>query len=407
VLGAIQSIGWFCCWMIALAASDRGAAEATDWMKPPDWSGNFWGPAASRARMAGQLPPLPMTPAMTHWSRWRIGVLQEGDIVFRMGDARAFHGIFPLSLFIARATGSPFSHTGIVAFEDGSPVVYDCSSAGIQRQPFEVWMLDCVGSMGVKRLKPEHRRHIPGVIGYCRNVFQQQVPFDPEFRLDDDALYCLELTEKAFRSQGLNLSEPVRIGDWENLPSYTLSALAMPYATRLVVERPITVEQPVYLPGNDHQGMWASPLLETVFGPEPKGGHRAASGQEVRLSIRGDLELIAFVACELRRSYSERPVQLICDLALHARVRGFLAGRDSAARRADASGTRSGSGSRTVNGGNAASELPAKLMALSVGRGPASGDGLPSVFAGLIAVGFRLLPVVEASGGSTTLERPR
>jgi len=29
----------------------------------------------------------------------------------------------PLSRFIARATGSPFSHTGIVAIEDGSPVV--------------------------------------------------------------------------------------------------------------------------------------------------------------------------------------------------------------------------------------------------------------------------------------------
>ena len=43
-------------------------------------------------------------------------------------------------------------------------MVYDCSSPGVQRQPFEVWMLDCVGSMGVKRLKPEHRRHIPGVI---------------------------------------------------------------------------------------------------------------------------------------------------------------------------------------------------------------------------------------------------
>ena len=89
-------------------------------------------------------------------------------------------------------------------------------------------MLDCVGAMGVKRLKPEHRRHIPGVIGYCRKVFEQQVPFDYEFRLDDAAFYCLELTEKAFRSQGLALSEPVRIGDWENLTSYPLTALAIP-----------------------------------------------------------------------------------------------------------------------------------------------------------------------------------
>src|SRR4029450_13481559 len=85
----------------------------------------------------------------------------------------------------------------------GSPVVYDCSSAGVQRQPFEVWMLDCVGALGVKRLNAVHRDRIPGVIGSCRAKFEQQVPFDFGFRPDDAALYCVELTEKAFRSQGL------------------------------------------------------------------------------------------------------------------------------------------------------------------------------------------------------------
>ena len=228
--------------------------------------------------------------------------------MFRLGDARAVRGIFALSRFIARATGSPFSHTGIVAIEDGSPVVYDCSSDGVQRQPFEVWMLDCVGALGVKRLKPEHRRRIPGVIGYCRAKFEQQVPFDPEFRLDDSALYCLELTEKAFRSQGLALSEPVRIGDWEHLDSYPLTALATPYVTRLMLGQPITLEQPVYLPGNERQGVWASSLLETVFGPGPKREQEAAHSRESRLSLRGDLELVVFAAGELRRASADLQV---------------------------------------------------------------------------------------------------
>jgi hypothetical protein len=324
---------WFCCWIIALATDERGAEEATDWMRPPAWSGNYWGPAASRARLAGQLPPLPLTPAMARWKRWGRSVLREGDIVFRLGDARTLRGIFPLSLFIARATGSPFSHAGIVAIEDGSPVVYDCSADGIQRQPFEVWMLDCVGSLGVKRLKPEHRRHIPGVIGYCRKVFEQQVPFDYQFRLDDAELYCLELTEKAFRSQGLALSEPVRIGDWEHLNRYPLTALATPYVTGLMLERPITLEQPVYLPGNGRQGVWASPLLETVFGPKPKLDRKAAPGQPGGLSLRGDLELAVFVVRELRRSYSELPIQWICNLALHPRIQSLLAAHGPDARR--------------------------------------------------------------------------
>jgi hypothetical protein len=83
-------------------------------------------------------------------------------------------------------------------------------------------------------------------------------PFDFEFRLDDSAFYCLELTEKAFRSQGLKLSEPVRIGDWEFLSSFPLTAVWMPGATRLAVGSPITLDQPVYVPGNDRQGTWGS-----------------------------------------------------------------------------------------------------------------------------------------------------
>jgi hypothetical protein len=190
-------------------------------------------------------------------------------------------------------------------------------------------MLDCVGSMGVKRLKPEHRHHIPGVIEYCRALFERQVPFDYGFRMEDDAFYCLELTEKAFRSQGLALSEPVRIGDWENLVSYPLTALAIKPGTRMALGRPITLEQTVYLPGNENHGVWASPLMETVSGPEPKVFQKAGSVTAGGLSIRGDLELIVFAVSEVRRSYAELPVRLLCDLARLPRFQGMLAARGS------------------------------------------------------------------------------
>ena len=161
-------------------------------------------------------------------------------------------------------------------------MVYDCSSEGVRRQPFEVWMLDCVGAMGVKRLKAEHRRHIPGVIGYCRGKFEQQVPFDIGFRPDDTALYCLELTEKAFRSQGLALSEPVRIGDWERLTSYPLTVFGLLYGSGLVLDQPYTLEQPVFLPGNEHHGVWGSALLETVFDKEPTGRPQSCTRKDRR-----------------------------------------------------------------------------------------------------------------------------
>jgi hypothetical protein len=163
-------------------------------------------------------------------------------------------------------------------------------------------MLDCVGAMGVKRLKPEYRSRIPGVINDCRKKFEQQVPFDYEFRLDDAALYCVELTEKAFRSQGLVLSEPVKIGDWEHLDRYPLTAIAAPYLSGLMLKHPITLEQPVYLPGNEHQGIWASALLETVVGPEPKYDGEATPASKRSVTRGSDLELALFAVGELHRT---------------------------------------------------------------------------------------------------------
>ncbi len=367
MFGSSGSFVWSCCWMIALATSDRGADEATDWLKPPAWSGNFWGPSATRARSAGQLPPLPTNPAMDRWNRWGRKLLRERDVVFRLGDARALRGMFCLSWFIARATGSPFSHTGIVALEDGSPVVYDCSAEGVRRMPFEVWMLECVGSMGVKRAKPKHRSRIPGVVAFCRAAYRQQVPFDFEFRLDDSALYCLELTEKAYRSQGLKLSDPVRIGDWEHLTSFPGTALAMAEATRLVVGRPITLDQPVYVPGNDRHGIWASPLLKTVFGPEPKGAPEEAPLELGRLSLRGDLTLAIFAAYELRRSYSEQPIRFIRDLTREPWAQQLLADLDPAARRASPKGSCRGAGREVRSSGNRGSDVPTQIFALRSG----------------------------------------
>jgi hypothetical protein len=259
---------------------------------------------------------------MARWESWGRHMLRQGDIVFRLGDAKVMRGIMPMSLFIARASGSPFSHTGIVVIEDGLPVVYDCSGCGVQRQPFEVWMLDCVGPMGVKRLKAEHRRHIPGVISYCRKVYEQHVPFDYEVGLDDAALYCVEMTEKAFRSQGLKLSEPVRVGDWEEVNQYFLTALAVSYCSRFTLEQPVTFEQPVYLPGNERHGIWASPLLETVSEPQPKREQPAAPRAPGGSNVRGDLVIVAVAVRELRRSYEELPLQLLGRLAVYAKLGG-------------------------------------------------------------------------------------
>ena len=78
-----------------------------------------------------------MTPRMEQWDRWGRTVLRDGDIVFRLGDARVLFGYFPFSRFIANVSGSKYSHVGTVAIEDGAPVVYDTAKPGVRRQPFQ------------------------------------------------------------------------------------------------------------------------------------------------------------------------------------------------------------------------------------------------------------------------------
>ena len=249
------------------------AREMTDRLVPEGYQGNYWGPEASRARREGTMPPIEITPQMARWDRWGRKVLKDGDIVFRLGDARVLHGFFPMSRFYANCSNSKFSHTGIVAIEEEGPVVYDTTGSGVARQPFCVWILDNVGNFGVKRLRPEDREAIPKVLAYCRKVFLEQPPFDYELGLDDSALYCVEMTEKAFRYAGLPLSEPVRIGDMERATEFPLCMLGIGILSRQVLKHPLTAETKVYFPGNARHGIWSSPHLVEVLPPTFKPGY--------------------------------------------------------------------------------------------------------------------------------------
>ena len=119
------------------------------------------------------------------------------------------------------------------------------------------------------------------------------------------------------------------IGDWENLVQYPLTALGIVHCSGLVLENAITLDQPVYLPGNERQGIWASPLLDTVY-PYPKQGKQAnepPSRPSGSLSVRGDVALTAFALKEMNRSYTELPWRLLGDLLTSSHARDAAAPR--------------------------------------------------------------------------------
>jgi hypothetical protein len=254
---------WTIAWILTAILSGPDGKEATDRLTPATWQGNPWGPEATRARQTGELPPLVVTPVMKQWDAWGRRVLRDGDIVFRRGDAKLLFGRFPFSRFLSAVSNSRFSHTGIVAIEDGEPVVYDTTKSGVRRQPFCIWILDNVGPFGVKRVRPADQPYAAKAVAYCRALYQKGAPFDYELGMDDAAFYCVEMTEKAYRSNGMPLSEPLRLGDMERISRYPVCILVFMKLSNL------SLEQPVYFPGNEHHGIWSCPRLVTVYESKP------------------------------------------------------------------------------------------------------------------------------------------
>ena len=231
---------------------------------PGDLARQSWGPEATRARAVGAIPPIALTPLMTQWDAWGKTVLRDGDILFRRGDARILLGRFPFSRFLAAASNSRFSHTGIVGHRG--------RRAGRLRHH-----QGRGAAAAVPRLDPRQRRPVRRQAGPARGsaVCRQgrpllprpgsrsRSPFDFDLDIDDEAFYCVEMTEKAYRSSGMPLSEPVRLGDMENITRYPICVFVFLKLSNL------TLEQPVYFPGNERHGIWSCPRLMTVYESKP------------------------------------------------------------------------------------------------------------------------------------------
>jgi hypothetical protein len=255
-----RRFGWVLLTMaLASGFGCRGAGETTDKMVPWGFKGNPWGPEANAKRACGEFPAIPDNREMLAWEAWGRSHLQEGDIVLRMGDARAAMGMFPFSKVSAAIADSRFSHSGIVAIENGQAVVYDTTTTGPQRQPFKIWLLDTRGSFAVKRPKPEYQSAAPNAVAFCREAYKKQVPFDFNMSMGDEKLYCIELTERAYDSSGMSLSQPLRLDELPRYRDYPRVVRLLKLATAMVPE------QKAFVIGNERIGIWASPTLETIY----------------------------------------------------------------------------------------------------------------------------------------------
>lgn len=183
--------------------------------------------------------------------------LQEGDIIFRLGQTKLLGGLIDFSKEVAKATESDFSHAVLVyKINPDGAVLADITDTGIARRYVVDWYLDGTSNIVVKRLKPEYRSYTPLVLAKMKEQIEQDVLYDQKFNPNDDKFYCTELLDYCFREVGLPLADRMRIKDF---PKYNLLFMfGCPIGG-------IDVNTKVAFVGNDKIGIFSSDKMEMIL----------------------------------------------------------------------------------------------------------------------------------------------
>ena len=135
---------------------------------------------------------------------------QIGDIVFQSlpkGD---------LVNIIEGVTHSPFSHCGVVIKKNDKWMVNEAIGT-VHSTPLYLWILRGRGSkLAVFKLKQQFSKYIPDFIKALDKY--QDKPYDINYDMDDEHIYCSELIYKAFNdSSQIKLGKLYTLGelDWK------------------------------------------------------------------------------------------------------------------------------------------------------------------------------------------------
>jgi hypothetical protein len=158
---------------------------------------------------------------------------------------------------IEGASGSPFSHCGIVVYVDGDWKVLEAVGP-VKETPLAQWISQGRGSkFAVRRLKLKFRVHIPKMIEGAR-VYMGR-PYDIQYELDDAKIYCSELIYKGWlHATQKPLGKLVKLGD---LKWQAHESVIRRIAGGLPLDRPMITPR----------DLAAAPELDPVmaFGPHP------------------------------------------------------------------------------------------------------------------------------------------
>ena len=133
--------------------------------------------------------------------------LQEGDILFHGTPGQQADAI-------RGATGSPYTHCGVVFQENGQLLVLEAVQPVRTTTIEEFEKRGTPGTFHAKRLKsPPDAAGIEKAMAWGKK--QLGLNYDARFQWGDDKLYCSELVWKAFNEAGVKLCEPRRFKDYK------------------------------------------------------------------------------------------------------------------------------------------------------------------------------------------------
>lgn len=152
-----------------------------------------------------------------------------GDIIFQSLPQS------DLAIAIEGATGSKYSHCGIVCEHKGKRVVLEAIGPVKYTGLYDYVSRARDKKFYVYRFRKEYEKHIE------RTVFEAKeylgVPYDIRYRLEDDAIYCSELIYKAFKkATGENLGELQSFGELNWVP-YRSTVIKYEGSSEIPVDR--------------------------------------------------------------------------------------------------------------------------------------------------------------------------
>ncbi len=176
--------------------------------------------------------------------------LDDGDLIFQTSRSSQ-------SAAIQHATGSMWSHMGMIVFHDGQPYVLE-ASATVRYTPLARWVAYGVGRhFVVKRLADARRVLTPEALAKLDSVGASFLgrSYDLTFEWSDDRMYCSELVWKIYdRALGVDIGKLQKIREFN---------LTDPTVAKLMKQRygdAVPMDEPVISP----VAMFESPLLVQV-----------------------------------------------------------------------------------------------------------------------------------------------